>query len=572
MKKFLKTLLSLTCVLSMLAVVGCDKGTETASSSSPESTSSSSSPAGGNEGGGNEGGGNQGGGNQGGGNVGGGNEGGGHMTGVEVTESVWQSQLAASNFGHYSAYTYQRSVSYNSISEIYYTQQGSNAFAEMYFEGVYGGCMLAYETDGTVVYYEMGANEEEYAVDVDGEAEFNLNNLNESFAVYMSLLSEEFSNAVYNSEYGVYMVTFENKSFTAAGMNYTLNSGDFVIMFVDGVLYAANAEMEISINLGGSIQVTECEFELMMNEGTVLPPDQKPTVGDKGDSNVGVGGGGNEGGGNVGGGNEGGGDESLIPSGDPTYMGQTGAEMYAALNEYLLNNGKNLTANIHYDVNSTSDYQGTEIALLTKMDVISKVNGDAEYAKMTMNVFMPEYSTEESMMTTVSEVTYTGTTLYVHSDDGETSRKVKLDMTPEQYKNYTGVTEETENTLQEISAEALANAAFNVSGDEVTLTVIVSGDEAARLSQEMLSSTANGVTAEDITISKITYVVYMTLEGELKYVDIDFTASMTIMNEMLGAPLPTVYVYDGRTTYSNLGTTEVSAPADASSYLSGTFA
>ncbi len=285
--------------------------------------------------------------------------------------------------------------------------------------------------------------------------------------------------------------------------------------------------------------------------------------------------GGSEGGGNEGEGegNGGGGDEPLVPSGDATYMGKTGAETYAALNEYLLTNGKNLTSNTHYDVNSTSEMDGESVTLLTKMDIISKVDGDAEYANMTMNVFMPLLSVEAPMMTTVSEVTYTGTTLYVHSPDKEGNmQKVKRDMTPEEYKNFVGATEETENTLQEISAEALANSAFNVGEDEVTLTVIVSGEEAARLSQEMLSASEDGVTAEDITIRTITYVVHMTLEGELKYVDIDFTASMTVMNLTLGMVLPTVYVYDGRTTYSDLGTTEVSAPADASAYVSGTVA
>ncbi len=216
------------------------------------------------------------------GSTGGGNEGGDVSPAPnfgEVDEKTWQSQLVEENFEHYRVDS-ETSAS-GSTMEVEYIKNGNNVIAEFYFDGTFGSCMLAYETNGKTVYYMKNSQTEAFKVDETGNARINLE-AQGTYVLLLTVLYDEYENAKYNEDEGAYILDVRGKTFVNMDMTYTVNSGTYYLGFVDGELYAASGDVNVSVVVNGNTQTSNLVFSLMRNVGVVTPPDEYEGGGNEG--------------------------------------------------------------------------------------------------------------------------------------------------------------------------------------------------------------------------------------------------------------------------------------------------
>lgn len=107
------------------------------------------------------------------------------------------------------------------------------------------------------------------------------------------------------------------------------------------------------------------------------------------------------------------------------------------------------------------------------------------------------------------------------------------------------------------SADALADGYFELSDDGAILTVVISGEEAEVWRQNMFGERFDA----EFEYSDITYKVYLDSEGNMEKVvyELNYTAD-------LGGGNIGEYDVVGTITFTDIGSTVITAPADANTY------
>ncbi len=230
------------------------------------------------------------------GNEGGDNEGneGGTVTGGQVDERTWESQLAQDNITHFGAWT--ELTSSGSEEETYYVVNGDEEYLEIYLDETLAGRHLAYTVNGEIVYYttDYDIAGDGFIEDTAGGAKRSLASQKESFDIIFNLLATQYATAQYMEEDGHsgYVVIVENYAFEMSGVEYTMTEGYFVVMFQEGELYRIGGQFTMDVDMYGMTYSSEMIFEMEMNAGVIPSPDQGGDEGNEGGENEG----GNQGG------------------------------------------------------------------------------------------------------------------------------------------------------------------------------------------------------------------------------------------------------------------------------------
>ncbi|MBE6533504.1 MAG: hypothetical protein E7678_00835 [Ruminococcaceae bacterium] len=221
--------------------------------------------------------------------------------------------------------------------------------------------------------------------------------------------------------------------------------------------------------------------------------------------------------------------------------GKTPEELYKQMSEEL-SLAKNMTMVADQDIDMTMIYQGQEMPMKTKQTVTQKIDGD--------NFSMV---TENNMAAGVTCYYVDGMVYNVQITDGS---KIKYKATIEELNEKVGVSAE-EPKLLNLPESWFKDVKFKAdeTGERYYIELVLDGNAYEVLFSNMTA--LQGVKE----VSDVTHKVYFTKDG--KKID-SVVSTATMVMEMQGMEVNASFV--STSTYSNIGTTVVEAPADADSY------
>lgn len=276
---------------------------------------------------------------------------------------------------------------------------------------------------------------------------------------------------------------------------------------------------------------------------------------------------------------------------EETLNDKTSAQVYQEVVDTIDGSGTNFTSVMDYDVAVSFEITNPEtqekhpLEMKLKLTDILKKDGDNLYEKtyvdsgtLDLSAFAPEGTPEEqtkmSLGVITNEITYVDGMLYLHTKDesfGSNESKLKVEISLQNILDRFDL-ENMTNPIYDFSDNAFDDVVFNINDkeDEVYFEIVLDGTEASKFSQNVLSESAAGAT--DVNIDKVYYKFFLDKDGKFDHVEVAFTVTMKItsLSMMFGNPdMIFTYDYKGTIEFKDVGTTVVSAPADASDYNSG---
>ncbi len=236
--------------------------------------------------------------------------------------------------------------------------------------------------------------------------------------------------------------------------------------------------------------------------------------------------------------------KSTGAKGQKTYNGMTGNEVYGNLMEELEEYDRNFTSRTTMDMKMTM--QGQTMSMT--MESISMISDEDEYASVSFTGEMAEMSDMGD-----SEAWYVDGILY------NPANKSAECITMVDYYDRLGVDiEDSKLPFFEMTEKVLSGSYFKTEGDEITLNITVSGADV----EDFVEQLGSAMTGVDFTmnLSDINYVLHLTRDCELKYMDINYSASTEIQGYKVQ------YAYSGIIEMYDIGETEITPPKDADEY------
>ncbi|MBE5756376.1 MAG: hypothetical protein E7342_01115 [Clostridiales bacterium] len=262
-------------------------------------------------------------------------------------------------------------------------------------------------------------------------------------------------------------------------------------------------------------------------------------------------------------------------TGDSSYLGQTAVAVYNSA-VASLTNGENYTfkstQNVGIDVDMSAMGMGYVQNFGTQILDFHYAYAGLEFYGKDKYFITADYTkipgipagdaTVETIRNDTYEITCDDNVVYMMMA-GAQSIKAKDNGTFSDLQNATGIPLQIKNNPLFVPSESsLANGYFNVSNDGATLTIKISGKEA----EDFIKDTMSNSNISALAVSDIVYIVNLDAQGNL--IDVDYYFQIfALFNEML----PAYYNYSCTTTITEVGTTVVNAPADASNYLEADF-
>ncbi len=240
--------------------------------------------------------------------------------------------------------------------------------------------------------------------------------------------------------------------------------------------------------------------------------------------------------------------KSTGAKGQKTYNGMTGNEVYGNLMEELEEYDRNFTARTTMDTTMTMTMGKQSQTMSMTMESISMISGEDEYASVSLSGDMVDMVDMGD-----SEVWYVDGILY------EPTSKYAECITMVDYYARLGVDiEDSKLPFFEMTEKVLSGSYFRTEGDEITLNITVSGADV----EDFVEQLGSAMTGVDFTmnLSDINYVLHLTKDCELKYMDINYSASTEIMGYKVQ------YQYAGIIELYDIGETEITPPKDADEY------
>lgn len=228
-----------------------------------------------------------------------------------------------------------------------------------------------------------------------------------------------------------------------------------------------------------------------------------------------------------------------------------GAEAYAALKAEIANYGTNFTRtmSIHSEGYGVED-NGQPVSLgYVDMSAVSAFDGDK------VQFLMSGDRSEIGYL-----VCYDGTAVY-ESNGNFSKSKYACDIETFMVFSYIPQTfvSVTESQLFDLPSSVLANSTVKVENDEILISCSLSGDEALTIWDKTLTSKMPA----EVEYSNVSmdYVIHATSACKFKYIEITMDYDYKLNGYPISTKDNTVKI-----EYSNLGTTEVTTPANASAY------
>ena len=246
-----------------------------------------------------------------------------------------------------------------------------------------------------------------------------------------------------------------------------------------------------------------------------------------------------------------------------TLNNMTAEEVYNDILETIDLNAGNFTSTTDYKIKCKMSMQGQSYTIDVKMTDIFKMDDGYFYEEMYVDAGemagqdLGEMTTETWFIDDVAYISSVDTT------GAYGTQKAKFSSTWANILAYLGLEEDSWfNPIYDFSDTAFEDVKFFINEEDkndVYFDIILDGEEASAFANKLLEKQGNSGIV--LAIDEIQYRFLLNKDGELDHIEIDFVANAS------SGGMDIKYTYDGTIKFSNVGTTEVSEPADASDYL-----
>jgi hypothetical protein len=256
-----------------------------------------------------------------------------------------------------------------------------------------------------------------------------------------------------------------------------------------------------------------------------------------------------------------------------TYNEKSTEQIYTDIIAYVAENNTNFTTNVDYDIDATIEMMGTKIPVQIYLDEIVSISGDSYYNKATMTSVCEDFPGIIPDMW--AEVWHVNDVAYINNPKNQGAQKIKVDITWDNLCTRLGIdNDKVFNPVHDFSDVSFENVKFYVDKNvedtkdvDPYFELQIKGDKAQEFSQDRADQMAGTINDAKVTVSTIKYKFYLTENGGLDYIGINY--KMNITGKVQGVDVKYTYDFDGEMKFSNVGSTVVSAPSDASSYVDG---
>ncbi len=245
--------------------------------------------------------------------------------------------------------------------------------------------------------------------------------------------------------------------------------------------------------------------------------------------------------------------------------GKTAEQIYNETLTVIESNKTNFTFDANYDVEAKITVGEESVPFNMKMYMTCAANGTNLYQKTDMDLgtfTIPNLGSME-MGTMQAEYTFIDGVCYVHAvstgEIGAYDTKMKMNFDVNEFLEEIGQTEETMyNPLYDFSEEAFNNIKFVKAENDYYFELVINGQNAEDYVTDMLANMNQ--TAIGMEYGDISYKFFVTSEGAFDHAEIEFDITIT------AGGMKYEYSYKGSIKFRDVGTTVVTAPADADAY------
>ncbi len=258
-----------------------------------------------------------------------------------------------------------------------------------------------------------------------------------------------------------------------------------------------------------------------------------------------------------------------------TYNEKSTEQIYTDIMTYVNEHNNNFTAAVTYDIDINIEMTGVEIPATALMIDTIKVDDGAfyEYASMSLTC----ESAPNLNQYLFAELWFVDDVAYLNNPRNSGSQKIKVDTDWAEFCEEAGIdSNNVSNPIYDFSDSSFDKVKFYVDKNVEDSKVVdpyfeleISGTRAEEFAAKRISNLGNQIQNPVVKVSTVKYKFYITEEGNLDYVGIIYT--LTLTGKIQGFDVSYEYNYDGILEFKDVGTTQVDPPADANDYDEGIF-
>lgn len=240
-----------------------------------------------------------------------------------------------------------------------------------------------------------------------------------------------------------------------------------------------------------------------------------------------------------------------------TLNDKTTAQIYSDIMDTIDAYDNNFTTNVNYDIPCSVSVSGASLSMTLKMYDTFMMAGNNFYEKIYVDA---GEIMGESLGTMTNEVWFVDNVAYidVRGEIAPQTLKAKYSSTIEDIAIRANLDmDELLNPVYDFSQSDFEDVVFNISKTDATdvyFEIILDGTKAQEFAQKV--SSKNLPTGATLEYGKINYKFIIDETGALDHIDISFKVKMTSPDATYD------YTYNGEITFTDIGTTVVSAPAN----------
>ena len=240
-----------------------------------------------------------------------------------------------------------------------------------------------------------------------------------------------------------------------------------------------------------------------------------------------------------------------------TLNDKTTAQIYSDIMDTIDAYDNNFTTNVNYDIPCSVSVSGASLSMTLKMYDTFMMAGNNFYEKIYVDA---GEIMGESLGTMTNEVWFVDNVAYVdmRGEIAPQTLKAKYSSTIEDIAIRANLDmDELLNPVYDFSQSDFEDVVFNISKTDATdvyFEIILDGTKAQEFAQKV--SSKNLPIGSTLEYGKINYKFIIDETGALDHIDISFNVKMTSPDATYD------YTYNGEITFTDIGTTVVSAPAN----------
>lgn len=235
---------------------------------------------------------------------------------------------------------------------------------------------------------------------------------------------------------------------------------------------------------------------------------------------------------------------------------KTTKEVYDDIMGVINSNKTNFSSQISYDIDCSISDGHNSLQIEIQMQDIFKINGTNFYEKTVMDM-------GEMGGVSTSDFWYVDETAYMN--DGQSKQKAYITVAQLEENGILDM-DNLINPLYDFSAVPFDEVRFCINKNDATdifFELTLDGADAEAFAENMLSKI--NMPGIDLGLDKVYYKFVINEQGEYSHSEIEFDLSMKMSHD--GMTTTVKYTFDGEIRFSNLGSTVVTAPADADDYI-----